>query len=167
MGESLTRGTVWLALTLYVAGEIVMRRASSSVAARRLNTLGSVAFLAHVACAFHFYHAWSHSVAYADTARQTAEMVGWNSGAGLYVNYLFAAVWVADALWGWITLAARPVWVTWAIRAFFWFMIFNGAVVFAHGPMRGYGLLLSLALIGSWWPRRRTSTDRPSCRSSR
>jgi len=162
MGELLTRGTVWLALTLYVAGEIARRRSSASDTARWLNTLGCAAFIAHVACAFHFYHAWSHSVAYADTTRQTAEMVGWNSGAGLYVNYFFAAVWLADAFW---TYAARPVWITRAIRAFFWFMIFNAAVVFAHGPMRGYGLLLSLALIATWWPRQFTSIDRPSCRS--
>ena len=168
MGELLTRGTVWLALTLYVAGEIARRRLASSVAARWLNTLGCAAFIAHVACAFNFYHVWSHAVAYADTARQTAEMVGWSSGAGLYVNYFFAAVWLVDAFWSWITpsYTARPVWAIWAVRAFFWFMIFNGAVVFARGPMRGYGLFLSLALIASWWPRQRTSIDRPSCRLS-
>lgn len=161
MGELLTRGTVWLALTLYVAGEIARRRSASSVPARWLNTLGCAPFIAHVACAFHFYHAWSHSAAYADTARQTAEMVGWNSGAGIYINYLFAAVWLADVFW---TYAARPLWITWAIRAFFWFMIFNGAVVFARSPWRFYGLLLSLGLIACWLPRRRTSIDRSPCR---
>jgi hypothetical protein len=161
MGELLTRGTVWLALTLYVAGEIARRRSRSSVAARWLNPLGCAVFIAHVACAFHFYHAWSHSVAYADTARQTAEMVGWNSGAGLYVNYFFATVWIADAFWSWITpsYTARPIWITWAIRAFFWFMIFNGAVVFARGPMRGYGLLLSLGLIACWWHKTTVADD--------
>lgn len=159
--ELLTRGTVWLALTLYVGGEVVRRRWGSTRAAHWLNTLGCVMFFAHVACAFHFYHGWSHSAAYADTARQTAEMVGWNSGAGLYVNYLFAAVWFADAFWSWTAAgyAARRVWVTWTIRAFFWFMIVNGAVVFVHGAMRGYGLLLILALIACWWPRRKSSSQ--------
>ena len=156
MDELLTRGTVWLALTLYVGGEIVRRRSAANDAARRLNTLGCAAFVAHVACAFHFYHGWSHSAAHTDTARQTAELFGWNSGIGLYVNYLFAAVWLADAVWSWSApgYAARPAWITWTIRAFFWFMIFNGAVIFARGPLRGYGLLLSVALVAAWWPQR-------------
>jgi len=162
-GEFLTRGTVWLALTLYVGGEFARRRvvgvqasACSSNAGRWLNTAGCAAFLAHVVCAFHFYHSWSHTVAYAATARQTAELTGWDYGFGLYINYLFAVVWFADAVWSWMTptYAARPAWVTRAIRAFFWFMIFNGAVVFAQAPLRAFGLLLSLALIVCWWPAR-------------
>jgi hypothetical protein len=81
--------------------------------------------------------------------------MGWNSGFGLYINYLFAAVWIADAVWSWTTLAytARLLWITRAIRGFFWFMIFNGTFVFAHGPVRVFGLLLSLVLITCWWPR--------------
>jgi len=156
MGEILTRGTVWLALSLYVAGEVMRRRSALSPAGRWLNTLGCAAFLAHVACAFHFYHAWSHSAAYVDTARQTAELTGWNSGAGLYINYLFALVWVADALSSWSTSRARPNWIIWSVRGFFWFMMFNGAVVFAHGTMRGYGLLLCVLLLACWWPRRKS-----------
>ena len=150
-GEWLTRGTVWLALSLYVAGQILPHRS----AARWFNTLGCVAFLAHVACAFQFYHGWSHSVAYADTARQTKELTGWNSGAGLYINYLFALVWMGDVIWSWASYDARPPWITWSVRGFFWFMIFNGAVVFARGPIRGFGLLLCLALVGCWWPKRK------------
>src|SRR5687768_3073740 len=98
MSEILTRHTVWLALTLYVAGEAVRGRS----ARRPLNTLGCAVFLTHVACAFHFYHAWSHSAAYADTARQTAELTGWDSGTGLYINYFFVLVWIADAASSWI-----------------------------------------------------------------
>ena len=119
--------------------------------------LGGAVFIAHVVSAFHFYHSWSHTAAYAETARQTAAVFGWNSGVGLYVNYLFATVWVTDAFWSWTsTYAARRAWIARAIRAFFWFMIFNGAVVFAHGPVRAFGLLLSLVLIACWWPKRRS-----------
>ena len=124
---------------------------------RWLNTLGCAAFLAHIACAFHFYHSWSHAAAYAHTARQTADLTGWNSGLGLYINYLFAAVWIGDAVWSWTTpiYTARAAWITRAIRVFVWFMIFNGAVLFAHGPLHVVGLLLTLILIVSWWPRRK------------
>jgi len=154
-GEFLTRATVWVALTLYVGCEFARRRASNC-AGRWLNAAGCAAFLAHVVCAFHFYHSWSHTAAYAATAHQTVELTGWDSGFGLYINYVFAAVWFAEAVWSWVTptYAARPVWITRTIRAFFWFMIFNGAVVFAHGPLRAFGLLLSLALIVCWWRAR-------------
>ncbi len=145
-GESVTRATIWLALTLYVAGQMAAR-ASRPAAARRLNALGGVAFLAHIVAAFQFHHHWSHSAAYADTARQTAELTGWNSGFGLYINYLFAAVWLGTLV--------KPV-QNWPIRVFFWFMIFNGAVVFVHGPMRWFGLALCAMLIACWWPNRRT-----------
>jgi len=147
LGEALTRGTVWLALTLYVASELAARR-SHRGAARWLNALGCSAFLAHVACAFQFYHHWSHSAAYADTARQTAQLTGWNSGAGLYINYFFALVWVATV----ITPPRGPI--IGMVRGFFLFMIFNGAVVFVHSPIRWFGLLLCVALIGCWLIRK-------------
>lgn len=146
-GDWLTRGTVWAALTLYVASELACQRGSFAVR-RSLSALGCLLFLAHVACAFHFHHRWSHALAYADTARQTAELVGWNSGVGLYINYIFGFAWIATVARNW----TRPV-IVWVFRGFFWFMIFNGAVLFAHGPIRGLGLLLCLALIVCWWPR--------------
>ena len=157
-GDILTRGTIWLAVTLYVAGEAFSHR---RVLRRFLNTAGCGLFLAHVACAFEFYHSWSHSAAYSDTARQTAALVGWNSGTGLYVNYLFGLVWMSEVLWSWTrqtVVVSRLRWITITVRAFFWFMIFNGAVVFAHGPMRVYGLLLSVTLVAVWWPRRNNLT---------
>jgi hypothetical protein len=159
-GEWLTRGAVWLALSLYVASEIAAARrvGESFRAARLLNTAGCDAFLAHVACAFHFYHHWSHAAAYADTARQTAEFSGWTWGGGLYINYAFAFVWLGDAVWSWANPNAyfqRPNWVTWTVRGFFLFMIFNGAVVFVHNVARWFGLILCLTLAACWWVRRK------------
>ncbi len=157
-GEWLTRGTVWLALSSYVAGEGVKTSPRQrDGAARWLNTLGCAALLAHVASAFHFHHDWSHANAYADTARQTAKLFGWNSGGGLHVNYLFALAWVGEAIWSWTNLAGylqRPAWMTWSLRGFFLFMMVNGAVVFAHGAMRWFGLLLCVTLAACWWRSR-------------
>lgn len=154
----LTRGTIWLALTLYTVGEAMLafRDRPAAEAAGRLNAAGCAAFLTHVAAAFHFHHGWSHAAAYADTARQTAEFTGWNWGGGLYVNYLFALVWLGDVAWRRAATparGARPGWVTWSLRAWFLFMIFNGAVVFVRGPARWYGLALCVVLAGCWWPR--------------
>lgn len=149
----LTRGTVWLALSLYTAAE----SSRPPPLRRALNTAGSLAFLAHVICAFGFYHHWSHSAAYADTAQQTAALTGWHWGGGLYINYAFALVWLGEVLWSWSAPSLynkRPAWITGSIRGFFLFMIFNGAVVFVPGPLRWLGILLCLILITSWWPRR-------------
>ena len=91
-GEWLTRGTVWLALALYTGAEVLMSgrcRGGSGRPGRLMNTAGCAVFITHVASAFAFYHHWSHSAAYEGTARQTAQLTGWNWGGGLYVNYLF------------------------------------------------------------------------------
>lgn len=159
-GEWLTRGTIWLALALYVASEAA---GGSNVSARRartarwLFTWGAVAFFIHVTCAFQFYHSWSHTAAYAETARQTHAMTGGNSGVGLYVNYLFGAVWLGEALWIWgnpSTWKSRANWITWCLRGFFLFMMVNGAVIFVRGHMRWLGLALSVALVACWWKQK-------------
>jgi hypothetical protein len=122
-----------------------------------LSSFGCATFGVHVACAFHFYHNWSHAAAYADTARQTAELTGWRSGDGLYINYLFGLVWLGEVVWSWVNLSGydgRPKWMAWAVRGFFLFMIFNGAVAFVRGSACWFGLVLCLTLLCCWWPRR-------------
>jgi hypothetical protein len=170
-GESVTRITVWLALTLYVASQTlhILRRARSEIY-WRLSAAGCVCFLGHMATAFHYFYNWSHADAYADTARQSKALTGWNSGDGLYLNYLFALVWLSDVIWMRISLmsytARASIW-GWAVRAFFLFMIFNGAFVFARSNMRWFGLALCLVLVGSWWIQIKRSVDwRPLQKSS-
>src|SRR5438876_3113025 len=101
VNEWLTRGAVWLALSLYVGGEVAQtfsRGQQSRVLSRWLSSVGCAAFGVHVACAFQFYHNWSHAAAYAETARQTAEFTGWKWGGGIYINYLFALVWLGEVV---------------------------------------------------------------------
>lgn len=165
-GHLLTRATVWLALSLYVAAEFIRSRfglADQHSALLRpgrvLNSLGCALFLGHVVCAFHFYHHWSHAAAYADIARQTRAYFGFNWGGGLYFNYLFLLLWVGQTIRSWnvpagIDAASRqskPTPFGWMMRAFILMMIVNGAVIFAHGLIRWFGLLLTLVLIWSWW----------------
>ena len=161
--ELLTRGTAWAALWLYAAGEIhrsLQGGSATSGAVRWWSTLGCGTFLMHIVCAFQFYHGWSHAAAYADTARQTAALLGrnWNWGGGLYVNYLFALVWLGEMTWSWCRpggYVKRPRWLTHGVRGFFLFMIVNGTVVFVQGPMRWVGLCLCLVLLVSWSRRDR------------
>jgi hypothetical protein len=112
-------------------------------------TVGCLAFLLHVASAFHIHYGWSHAVALRETARQAAELTGLAlGGAGLYANYLFAALWVFDAAWWWGDAAGhhrRAAWFDVVLHSFMLFILFNGTVVFAHGPARWLGLAVTLA----------------------
>jgi hypothetical protein len=150
-GELLTRWTVRLALVLY-AMTLALRLAQPPRrrAARWLWTAGCGLFLAHVACAFHFFHGWSHADALRETARQTEDLIGYRWGGGLYLNYLFALVWLGDVLAWWLggldLYERRPRRIDFFLHSFMGFMAFNGAVVFASGPTRTVGAVVTIVL---------------------
>ncbi|HEV3005325.1 MAG TPA: hypothetical protein VGX78_12740, partial [Pirellulales bacterium] len=103
-GELATRWTVRLALAGYFLGGALRaenRTPRGRLIGRIAWTLGCLFYLAHIACAFHVYHGWSHAAAYRHTAEQTAALTGWNWGGGIYFNYLFTVVWLADAIAWW------------------------------------------------------------------
>src|SRR5436190_357185 len=92
---------------------------------------------------------WLAIAAYAIAAAVTG--VRW--GGGLFLNYLFALGWLADVLWWWlapVSFARRSPRLTADWQAFVFFMIFNGAVVFGHGPVRWFGALVCTTLAGLW-----------------
>ena len=165
-GDLITRGTVWLALTLYVASELrgaVRRDRNRLSISWWLYTAGCVLFLGHVAVAFNYFYGWRHAVAYADIARQSKKLTGWDSGGGIYLNYFFGIVWVSEVLWARIAYggySSRPAFWMWAVRALFLFMIFNGAFVFVRSNMRWFGLVLCLLLMMSWRIGAKRSIDR-------
>jgi hypothetical protein len=164
----LTLWTVRMALVLYAAvltGELAGRggRAWDRLA-RNLWTAACACFLLHVACAFHYHHGWSHAAAVADTARRTRELLNWEFGAGIYFNHLFAIVWVADVAWWWYDGAGyrrRPRWLTLALHAWMFFIVINGAIVFAAGPTRWVGLAI-VAALGLLLTRRLLAKKDPS-----
>lgn len=156
-GEFLTLWTVRAAFGLYVAALALRLGARPSPRRDRmfrvLWTLGCLAFGVHVACAFHFFHRWSHADAYRETALQTAELTGVASGFGLYLNYAFLVAWAADVAWAWHAGAGapRPKYVAAALDAFLAFMWFNATVVFPTGPTRwvsvaAFGLMGALVV---------------------
>jgi hypothetical protein len=163
-GEWLTKVTVWMALLGYAGGAACLLLARRR-AARLLWTAGCAWFLAHVLCAFAFHYGWSHATAYAETARQVGEVTGARAGGGVFVSYLFTLLWAADVAWWWADEAGhrrRPRWLTAAWQGFFFFIVFNGTVVFEHGPARwlgvvvcgGLALLWLAAAAGALGPRR-------------
>ncbi|MFK7821044.1 MAG: hypothetical protein AB8G99_20175 [Planctomycetaceae bacterium] len=152
MGEFLTRAFVWIALLGYSVSSVRQLNQMSPTATRRWWVMGAVAFVLHVAFAFHVFHDWSHVAALKETAKQTKELTGVSSGSGLYLNYVFTLIWVVDAIWwhvvGHERYARRVKWVPIAIHVFFIFMIVNGAIVFGKGPVRWYGgVLVAMMLV--------------------
>ena len=173
-GELLTRITVWVAIAGFVAGAAAFalsrRRRSWESAARLAWTFGCVGLLAHVACAYHFYHGWSQRAAYVDTARQTDEVFGLDWGGGLYINYALLAGWVLDVTLWWargLDAYRRRPWPLWAAwHGFLIFIVFNATVVFKEGPARWAGLSLCLGLCLVWWLAARDNlTLRPGGRT--
>lgn len=158
-----TRTTIWFALACFFAAEIAApwRADRSDLLVRWLWTVACAALLAHVACAFAFYHQWSHVAAYRHTAEETAAVVGWNWGGGLYFNYLMCALWLGDVAWWWSNPGGhrnRSKWLHHALHGFFWFMIFNATVVYGTGPVRWWGLSGCVAgLVGFVAARRKVS----------
>ncbi|HEX5731943.1 MAG TPA: hypothetical protein VF131_03830 [Blastocatellia bacterium] len=156
-GEFFTRFTIWVTLAGYSVGVALFalsrKNRRRERAARLVWTIACISLLAHVACAFYFYHDWSHDSAYRETARQTAEVVGLNWGGGLYINYALMACWVADVAWWWRGLdlyRRRPVALVALWQGFLIFMFFNATVVFETGALRFIGLFLCLALCLLW-----------------
>ena len=159
-GDLAIRWTVRVAMALYVMSLVLSglagTRQSWLVAARLAWSLGCLAYLAHVACAFEYAHHWSHPDAYAATARQTEEIVGLKFGGGLYANYAFTLVWMLDVCWWWAGIEryrARPRWVAWTVYGFLGFIAVNATVVFPTGAIRWFGIGACVLLAAVWGRR--------------
>lgn len=157
-GEILTRVTIWIMIVAFAVGfaafALSRNRHNWDSAARLAWTAACAALLAHIAFAFHFYHAWSHDAAYRETARQTENVTGLNWGAGLYINYAVIIGLVLETIWWWVVgLEAYrhrrwPLIAAW--HGFLIFIIFNATVVFKTGLVRQAGLVVSLGLCLVW-----------------
>lgn len=165
-GELLTKITIWVTIGGYAAGAaavLARKRRGWDAAARTAWTIACIALIAHVACAFHFYHGWSQSAAYRDTARQTAEVFGLDWGGGLYVNYALLVAWSLDVIFWWhegldaYRRRPRPLMAAW--HGLLIFIFFNATVVFKTGVVRWAGLGICLGLCLVWW--RAASNDTP------
>jgi hypothetical protein len=139
--------TIWWALALFVLGELG-RSSGGKRWARMVSAAGLALALIHTALAFGVFHGWSHADAIRSTAQQTQEVFGVRFGAGVFVNYLFFAVWLLDVLiWRPVSPASPGIWV---VRGFYLLIIFNGAVVFAAGWRRVLGAVLVGGLLIVW-----------------
>jgi hypothetical protein len=121
--------------------------APASQLARWCWTLAWLAYLIHLAMAFHHYHHWSH----ADAIAHTRAVSGF--GEGIYFSHLFTLVWTADVAWWWLgpkDYARRPAWVGRTLHAFMAFIVFNATVVYEDGLIRWAGMALFAELAVLW-----------------
>jgi hypothetical protein len=144
-----------LVLEIAVFGTIAAAVAAWAVAecleSRVAWTIGAILSLVHSLAAFASFYDFRHDIARSETVRQTAALTGIEFSGGIYINYLFLAVWAADAAWWWINpraYARRPRGLSLSIRAFIFFIIVNGAVVFADGWARSIGIAAVAAVLG-------------------
>lgn len=172
-GELLTKLTVWVSVAGYAAGVAAFAlsrgRRVWDAAARLAWTVACAALFVHVACAYHFYHGWSHGSAYLDTARQTDDVVGLDWGGGLFINYALLVGWLLDVAWWWAaglgSYRRRPWALVAAWHGFLLFIIFNATVVFKTGPARWAGLCVCAGLCLVWWLAARDNPTRKAKQS--
>ncbi|MDF1862847.1 MAG: hypothetical protein P1U87_21705 [Verrucomicrobiales bacterium] len=142
MVETLTLATVWLAMGAWTCG-ICLGWDTSKQVARGLWTLGLLSYLVHILCAYEAFYQWSHEIAWESTARDTEEVTGFDSGVGLLVNFAFGALLAVDLFSQW--QKGERKWARF-VDSLVLFMIVNGAVVFGDGPVRWFGVFLTLAI---------------------
>ncbi len=155
--QTATRITIWISVAAWALVVAALLRGRAGKGVRRWWMLALAAYLAHVFSAFAGFYDNSHAVALAETARLTAEVTGMDTGVGLWLNYLVGLLWIIDAARWEISgtvrppgPAARKLW--WAWHVFLAFMIFNGAVIFGHGPVRWFGVAI-FATLAALCPR--------------
>lgn len=150
----LVRASIWLAVLAWAVVMGGWLKGSSWRSTWLIWTAGLLAYLVHVATAFAGFYHWSHAIAFSETLRQTAELTGIDSGAGIWLNYLIGILWIIDVIrWrlsGKAWIVGRWHWLSASFHVFLAFMIFNGTVVFGNGPVRWFGVVIFLALATVW-----------------
>lgn len=158
VGDRLIALTAQFAVACYAIALLLAARQRAvptpSLAEASFWTAGLLGLTAHVACAFHFLHHWSHAAALKHTAQRTAEVTGWDWPGGLYINYVFLLFWAVDVVRVWReALGRRPVASVWRrgiVHGVFLFMMFNATVVF--GPW--HWTAASVVFVALWWGTR-------------
>jgi len=148
MSEYGTYLSIFLAITCWSVALVSLRRP-----ARIAWTAGLIFYLVHIVFAFDAFYQWSHRVAMEVTARETAAVAGLATGMGLWVNYVFGLILALDVFQQWRNDRRRfALAIDWLVL----FMILNGAVIFAEGITRLYGIVLFVIVIVMRWSKHRS-----------
>jgi hypothetical protein len=129
-----------LAMIGWFVGSLALREKWRS--APRWWAIGCAYLWLHVALVYHLMHAWSHDSAF-NHIRNAGGM-----GEGLYMNYAFMGLWLADAIW--LNFAEssywrRPSWIGWFVHGYLFFMVFNAMV--PYGTWVGRSVFAGFAIV--------------------
>ena len=152
IGEWAIRGTAWLAMAGYFAGAFGLLRPRSR-ATRWVWAGACELYFWHIIAAFHFAHDWSHAAAVANVAEASKALIDRPVGAGIWFNYALLIVWTVDAAWLWFgdqSYFRRPKTLSYAIHGFIFFMVINGAIVFAPDYVRWPSIAACGLLVWAW-----------------
>jgi hypothetical protein len=148
--EAVVRGTALLAVILFALGWPWPSSTLSQNRSERIAWLAGWAVCCiHIFIAFHWAHGWSHDRAVEATAKQTADLVGFSFGGGVWINYAFSALWGMDAAWRILFPSRywmRSALVHWTILASLAFIVFNATIAFGGWPGRTAGILATLVI---------------------
>ena len=148
--------TIRLAVAAYLFRiSMILGRKSSKVSAteRWIWTVGAAFSVAHLVFAFSHVHGWSHEHAVQHTAEATERMIGIKNGQGVWVNYVFTIVWLADCLRLWRLSGQESHgsrWLDRVIHGFLAFVVLNATVVFGPPVYRYLALPCAVGLIWLW-----------------
>jgi hypothetical protein len=138
-----------------IAGGVITWSLAEVMRSRALWTMAALLTIVHSVAAFLVFYDGSHVVAQEQTTRQAAALTGVEFAGGIYINYLLLVVWAGDVVWSWLaptSYASRPMWLHWSVHGFIFFIVFNGAVIFADGLARVVGIVsVTLAAFFASW----------------
>ncbi|PAY17519.1 hypothetical protein CKO51_20870 [Rhodopirellula sp. SM50] len=157
----LVRVSVWLACVAWFAGAFCrllsaqqgqtpadLRREQQSVEAAYgwLWLVGSLLLCIHIAASYGFVHHWSHRDAVEVTARESFRVTGISAGWGVYVNFLFALVWLGYSI-ALVATRRRDKVIDRSVYVFLAIIFGFATVVFEAGVIRYAALAAFLALV--------------------
>jgi len=108
----------------------------------------------HAYLALSDVHQWNHQHAFDHIANETERVLGFRFGYGVYFNYLFVIVWIADVIWLWSSPESyqnRSNRLSSAFHLFLILIMVNGAVVFRDGLPRYLGIVVIASILVTWW----------------
>ena len=163
-----TRLTADLLCGVYVLA-IALRATSGrwTHAARATWIAGAALLVIHVVTAYGEAHGWSHAAAVEHTRQETLRRTGWDSGVGIWMNFVTVGFWLAEAvrlLRPPIPEPTHPAPSRFARLAQSWiaFMMVQSSIVFADAPLRWVALAAALTVLSMLAISRRQRNTPPS-----
>lgn len=153
MGPMLIAITIYVSLIAYALAVVNWVSGRRGDGYRNLWTIGCLFLWAHAFVAFHFHHHWSHADAVALTAERTRVVTGVAYGQGIWFSYLLLVIWLVDVVQLWRRGEASATWgyISYAVHAYAFFILFNGTVVFEEGVVRWGGVIATLWFARMAW----------------